>query len=140
MSGVSILRLYLLRVLYLVIAVGLGITIWPGILTPPANLSHMAGVVRSLLGALAILALLGLRYPLKMLPLLLFELIWKLIWVLAFGLPLWLNHRLDDNTSETLSSCLMGVILVPLALPWGYVIRHYWSAAGDRWSRSSSPA
>jgi len=26
----------------------------------------------------------------------------------------------------------MGVVLVPLVLPWGYIIRHYIRAPGDR--------
>lgn len=47
MNEVSTFRLYLLRATCLLIAVGLGITIWPGILAPPDNPSHMAGVVRS---------------------------------------------------------------------------------------------
>jgi hypothetical protein len=144
MSEVSTLRLYVLRGMYLLIVVGLGITIWPGIISPPENLSHMASVVRSVLGAVSLLALLGLRYPLEMIPLLLFELVWKTIWVLVFGLPLWLNQQLDAGTSETLMACLMGVVLVPLALPWGYVVRHYLKEAGDGWgarpSFSSPPA
>ena len=140
MSDVSIVRLYLLRAMYLLIAVGLGITIWPGIISPPDNLSHMASVVRSVLGAVSLLALLGLRYPLKMLPLLFFELIWKSIWVLAFGLPLWLNNQLDPNTQETLYACLMGIVLAPLAIPWGYVFRHYLKATGDRWGGGGSGA
>jgi hypothetical protein len=133
MPEVSTVRLYVLRGLYLLIAVGLGITIWPGIVAPPKNLSHMASVVRSVLGAVSLLALVGVRYPLRMLPLLLFELLWKTIWVLVFGLPLWLNHQLDANTGETLQACLMGLVLVPLALPWGYVVRQYVEAPGDRW-------
>lgn len=138
MSGISTFRLYLLRALYLLIAVGLGIIIWPGILAPPENLSHMAGVVRSVLGAVSLLALLGLRYPLKMLPLLFFEFIWKSIWVLVFGLPLWLNGQLDANTQETLKECLMGIVLVAIAVPWGYVYRHYLKAPGDRWRGSAA--
>jgi hypothetical protein len=51
--------------MYLLIAVGLGITIWPGIISPRETLSHMGSVVRSLLGAVALLALLGVRYPVE---------------------------------------------------------------------------
>jgi len=138
MNDVSIVRLYLLRAMYLFIAVGLGIMIWPGIVSPPANLSHMASVVRAVLGAVSLLALLGLRYPLKMLPLLFFELVWKVIWVLAFGLPLWLNNRLDAGTSDTLFNCLVGIVLVPIAIPWGYVFKHYFRASGDRWSNPAA--
>jgi hypothetical protein len=137
MSEISTLRLYLLRAMYLLMAVGLAITIWPGIVSPPDNLPHMNTVVRSVLGAVSLLALLGLRYPVKMLPLLFFELVWKAIWVLRFGLPLWSAHRLDASTRETLKACLMGVILVPLVMPWGYVYRHYLKAPGDRWRRGA---
>lgn len=139
MSEVSTFRLYLLRALYLLIAVGLGITIWPGILSPPENLSHMGSVVRSVLGAVSLLAVLGIRYPLKMLPLLFFELLWKSIWVLVFGLPLWSTQQLDQNTRETLNACLMGIVLVPLVIPWGYVLRYYLKIPGDIWRKQNPP-
>ena len=126
--------------MYALIAVGLGITIWPGILDHPKDLALMRGVVRSLLGALALLAVLGIRYPIKMLPLLLFELVWKSIWVLAFGLPLWLGHQLDPDTQETLTACLWGVVLVPLVMPWRYVFAAYARIPGDRWASRAVPA
>ena len=87
MREVSTFRLHLLRGTYLLVAVGLGVQIWPGILHGSPHVEHMRGVVRSLLGAVSLLAVVGLRYPLKMLPLLLFELMWKSIWVVAIGLP-----------------------------------------------------
>jgi hypothetical protein len=130
---VSIVRLYVLRATYLLIVVGLGLTIWPGVLNPPANLEHYRGVVRSLLAAVSLLAALGLRYPLQMLPLLLFELVWKTTWVLAFGLPLWLGDRFDPATRETWNSCLMGLVIFPLAIPWRYVLETYVKAPGARW-------
>lgn len=49
MSEISTLRIYLLRAMYLLMAVGLGITIWPGILAPD-NVSHMGSVVRGMAG------------------------------------------------------------------------------------------
>lgn len=139
MAEVSVFRLYLLRAMYLLIAVGLGVTIWPGIVSPPENLSHMGSVVRSVLGAVSLLAVLGIRYPLKMLPLLFFEILWKSIWVLVFGLPLWSAQQLDANTGETLKACLMGVVLVPLVVPWRYAFNHYLKASGDIWKKQIPP-
>jgi hypothetical protein len=139
MSDISTVRIYLLRAMYLLMAVGLGMTIWPGILVP-GNVSHMGSVVRALLGALALMSLWGLRYPVKMLPLLLFELVWKVIWVVAFGLGPWLRGELDPARKETLFSCLLGVVLIPLVAPWGSVFRHYIRAAGDRWSGTAAEA
>ncbi len=137
MHEVSTFRLALLRATYLLIVVGLGVTHWPTIVSPPPDLSHMGSVVRAMLGAVSLLALLGLRYPLRMLPLLLFELVWKAIWVLAFGLPLWSADALDAGTSETLFACLMGLVIFPLVIPWRYVFAQYVRAPGEPWRRRS---
>ena len=72
-----------------------------------------------MLAALAFLAVLGIRYPVKMLPLLFFELLWKVLWVVDWGLPLWYTQPLAPDAQETLISCLVGVVLVPLVMPWG---------------------
>ncbi|HEY5564116.1 MAG TPA: hypothetical protein VIL33_00905 [Rhodothermia bacterium] len=133
MSEVSIFRLYLLRAAYLVIAFGLAVMIWPGIISPPDTLSHMGGVVRSVLGAVSLLAVLGIRYPLKMLPLLFFELVWKCIWVLAFGLSAWTAQQVDPDMQQTLVDCLVGIVLVLAVTPWGYVLKYYVKTPGDRW-------
>lgn len=141
MPEVSTFRLYLLRAMYLFMAVGLAIFKLPGLLHPE-NLSRLDSVVLSVLGAFALLAVLGIRYPLKMLPLLFFEFVWKSIWVLVFGLPPLLSGQLDPNTTETLIACLMGIVLVPLVMPWGYLLKHYLKAPGDKWGKqvtSSTP-
>src|SRR5688572_26264721 len=83
MSEVSTVRLYLLRAMYTFMFVGLAIFKWPGILNPPPALSNSGTVVGSVLGAISLLAVLGIRYPVKMLPLLFFELLWKVIWVVG---------------------------------------------------------
>ena len=87
----------------------------------------------SFLGALTLLSLLGVRYPVRMIPLLIFEFTWKLIWTLAVWLPLWLGHRVDPDTADNFFSIFLGVILVPLVLPWGYVWKNYVTAPADRW-------
>jgi hypothetical protein len=133
MRELTTFRLYLLRALYALIAVGLAITVVPLVLRHPADVDAMRGVVRSLLGALAALCLLGIRYPVKMLPLLLFEFLWKSVWIVAFFLPAWLGHAVTPDIWDTFWACLMGVVLCPLVIPWPYVWAHYVKAVGDRW-------
>jgi len=139
MSEVSTFRLYLLRAMYVFIAVGLAIFKLAPAILHPENLSPQDSVVISFLGAFALLAVLGIRYPLKMLPLLFFEFVWKSIWVVAFGLPLLLSGGLDPNVSfggtETLTNSLLGVVLVPIVTPWGYVFKQYLRAPGARWGK-----
>jgi hypothetical protein len=138
MVEVSLGRLYLLRATYLFIVVGLGFMIWPSVLNPPENTEHMRGVVRSVLAAVSLLAMLGLRYPLQMLPLLFFELLWKSIWVLAIGLPLWSAGELDAATRQTWTDCLISIVLFLLVIPWGYVLSHYLRQPADPWTSKSA--
>jgi hypothetical protein len=134
MTEVGIFRLYLLRAMYLLMAVGLVLTVWPSIISPPNLVAGPHSVIRALLGAIAVLSVLGLRYPLRMIPLLLFELLWKLIWVFASAIPMWHGPGLDAYATETLFECMF-VVLVPIVIPWGYVFRHFVRAPADPWRR-----
>ena len=134
MTEVSIFRLYLLRAMYVFTVVGLAIEKLPALLNP-ATLSPGDSVILSVLGATALLAVLGIRYPLKMLPLLLFELLWKVIWVLAFGLPHWSAGQLAPDAQAVFINNLVGIVLVPLAIPWGYIFKQYFKAPGDKWGK-----
>jgi hypothetical protein len=126
-------RLYVLRVAYALIGVLQGLKTWPAILhhTHPWDFWH--GVGMSFLGALTLLALLGVRYPVRMMPLMIFEFTWKLIWVLAAYLPPYLAHSVDPDLGDNFLSIFLGVVIVPLVLPWGYVWKKYVIAPGDRW-------
>jgi hypothetical protein len=140
MNEVSVFRLYVLRATYLLIVVGVGTMIWPLLLDAPEAAEHFRGVTWCLLSTVALLALLGLRYPLKMLPLLFLELIWKTTWVIAIGLPLRNAGQLADAFSETWFANVMGLVIFSLAIPWGYVVRRYIREPGDRWSWSTAQA
>jgi hypothetical protein len=129
---VSLFRLYTLRASYLVLAVGLGVYIWPVVIHHTNELAATKGAQLALLAGLGATAALGLRYPVKMLPLLLFELVWKTIYLIGFALPLWSAHQITAAAAEDIKACLMVVIFIPL-IPWRYVFAHYVLKPGDRW-------
>ena len=64
MSEVSTFRLYLLRAMYVFTVLGLAIEKLPALLNP-RTLSPGDSVVLSVLGATALLAVVGIRYPIK---------------------------------------------------------------------------
>ncbi|MGA8277621.1 MAG: hypothetical protein WB784_05435 [Rhodanobacteraceae bacterium] len=127
---VSLARIYVLRAIYLLLVIGLGGMIVPGLVSHPVI---SRGVIPSLLGALWLLAFFGLKYPLEMLPLLMFEFAWKSIWMMAYGLPQWSAGQLPPTFAEDFFNIGVGVILMPLVIPWGYVYRHYLKQSGARW-------
>ena len=131
-NKVSLVRLYLLRALYLLIVVGLGVVVWRDIVQRDRPWELMEGVVACMLAAFSALSVLGLRHPLQMLPLLLWELAWKSIWLLAVALPLWLTGQMDEAAWATTSACLM-VVIIPFVIPWRHVLAHCVMKRGDRW-------
>lgn len=129
---VSLFRLYTLRAAYFVMAAGLGAFIWPAVIHHTNEFAATRGIQVALLAGLGATAALGLRYPVQMLPVLLFEFTWKAIYLIAFALPLWSAHQINAATAEDIKSVLMVVIFVPL-IPWRYVFAHYVLKHGDRW-------
>jgi hypothetical protein len=130
MTQVSPIRLWVMRFMYLVMAVGAGLMVWPLIISHEAATPRMTGVAWTLLGTMALLSLLGLRYPLQMIPLLLFELVWKLIWLTAFALPRWLDGTLDEVMRTSMFETSLGLILL-VVIPWRYVFAHYLAKPAD---------
>ena len=129
----SLTRLYALRAAYLLMAVGLGLTVWPSILHHGSEPAVSSATSRSLLAGIGALSLLGLRYPIQMLPLILFELGWKAIFLLSFALPLWQANAIDADSLANIQACLMVVIFIPI-VPWRYVWQAYVMQRSERWA------
>lgn len=127
---VSLIRLYVLRAGYLVLAVGLAAVNLPELV---AHQPMARGVIPSLLGAVWLLALVGLRYPLQMLPLLMFEFVWKTIWLIDYGLPQWSSGQLPPTFADDFQAIAGGPIFFAIVIPWGYVYRHYFQQPAGRW-------
>jgi len=137
MQPVSLTRLYMLRTVYLIIAIGLGLVIWPGVIHHDKPWDLMQGFVNCMLAAFGLLCALGVRYPLQMLPVLLWELTWKSLWLIVVALPAWRAGPLDQPMLENLFAVGL-VVIIPIAMPWGYLVEKYLKQPGDRWSRSAS--
>lgn len=125
-------RLYTLRVAYFILAAGLGAFIWPDVIHHTSALASTHGVQLALLAAIGATAALGLRYPVQMLPILLFEFTWKVIYLIAFALPLWRAHQITGPIADDIKNILGVVVLIPF-VPWIYVFRRYAIMPGDRW-------
>lgn len=132
MNEVSLSRLYVLRAMYLFIAVGLGFYLWPGVLDPDKHWELMEGQASCMLAAFSLLCVLGLRYPLQMLPVLLWEVAWKTLWLIIVPLPQYLAGSIDESIKPSIFACSM-VVLVYIAVPWPYVFAKYVKAQGDHW-------
>jgi hypothetical protein len=118
---------------YLLMAVGLALTKWPLFVQGTvSSLPVFEGVVAALLGAMSLLAILGLRYPVQMLPVLIFESAWKLIWLAAVAVPHLISGDMSAQMTTVLSSVSLVVVIIAVT-PWDYVWKRYVAAPGDPW-------
>lgn len=129
----SLTRLHMMRAGYLLMGLGLALVKWP-LLSDASGMEFYEGVTLCILTAMSLLAFLGLRYPVKLLPVLLFESAWKLLWLALVVLPKAAGDGLDSTTKEELFSFSFVVVILAVT-PWRYVWQRYIKATGDRWSR-----
>ena len=91
------------------------------------------GMILAFTGGLWLMGFLGLRYPLQMLPIVVFEFVWKMLWLLRFGLPQWLAGVRTPRLSEDMVEIGLVPLFLALIIPWGYVWRHYVREPAERW-------
>jgi len=132
MKDVSLFRLYVLRAMYLFIVIGLGVFLWPDIIARHQQWDIAEGESSCMLAAFSLMSVIGVRYPLQMLPVLLWEVVWKTLWLVLVPLPQWMAGRLNESLKPTVFACSL-VVLVYAAVPWPYVFNRYIRARGERW-------
>ncbi len=132
MQEISLFRLCTLRAIYAFIVAGLGIFLWPDIVSGAGHWELARGEANCMLGAFSVLCALGIRFPLQMLPVLLWEVLWKTLWLLLVPCRQWLAGGVDPAIGPTVFACGM-VVLVYAAVPWPYVARRYLLSPGERW-------
>ncbi len=84
---------------------GLGLTAWPRLLAAAPQRPLEAGVVDAVLCAVQLLAVVGFLTPVRMLPLLVFEVLWKAVWLLSVAVPLWVQGGTTDGLAATAFAC-----------------------------------
>lgn len=125
----STLRLYSMRLLFFLNFVGLGLDVWPALLRHEGPWDPVKGVAYSFWAALSALSALGLRHPVKMLPLLLLQLVYKVVWLSVIAPPMWPAVQ----STGLFKAMALGVVFDVLAIPWAYVVAAYLRQPGDRW-------
>ena len=121
--GVPKWRWYLMKAFYTFVFVAFGFQIWSTLATQTELWDPTEAVAYSFWAAYATLMGLGIRYPLKMLPLLLLQLFYKMVWLIIAYLPLKEAGALNETALELYKANGIGVILDILIIPWRYVYR-----------------
>jgi hypothetical protein len=117
-------RINAMRFLFLLMAFVMGSFVWTQLLFESTDWDVMRGLAKSMLAALALLSLLGFRYPMQMLPLMIYEVAWKTIWLLLIAGRAWMAEKWTPDIERLFIDCI-GIIIAYFIVPWRYVWARY---------------
>lgn len=118
-------RLHVMRSLFFLNFISLAVDNWSTILFPKEQMGVLSGVAISFWAGFSLLNLIGIRFPLKMLPVLLLQLLYKSCWVIGVYLPAKRTGTIETGIQEFLWICIAGIILNLLIIPWKFVYAEY---------------
>jgi hypothetical protein len=124
-KGVRPVNIYLLRVLYFLMFVGVGLQTWGAIINHQGPWDHIKAVAFCVWAAYPTLSVFGLLKPLRWLPIVIFMIFYKTLWVAAVAYPLWRTGTLAGSPADEMAHIFVWAPVIALIVPWGYVFRTF---------------
>lgn len=124
-EGVRPIHIWLLRVLFALVVLFVLPDSWGAILRHQGDWDPLRAAAVCMWAGYSLLSVIGVFHPLRMVPIVLFEIVYKSIWLAVVAYPLWAADRLAGSPAESLTEAFLWLPLPLLAMPWGYAWRHY---------------
>lgn len=124
-EGVRPFKIYLLRLLYFLVFIFVGYDSWTYIFNFDGQGDHVRAAAFCMWASYSLLSGIGVVYPLKMLPIVAFEILYKVVWLLIIAYPLWSASQLAGSPAEGMTSAFLWVVLPIIAMPWKFTFYTY---------------
>jgi len=124
-DGVPRINIYLLRLLYTLMFLFVTYDSWKHIFSHTGPWDNINAAAWCMWGSYAAISVIGIVRPLKMLPIVLFEITYKVAWLAVVAYPLWAKNELTGSPAEGMTRVFLWVVLPIVAMPWKYFFRTY---------------
>ncbi len=124
-EGVSNFNIYLLRLLFILVVLYVTPGTWSHIFNHQGTWDATNASAWCMWASYSLISVIGIIRPLKMLPIVFFEIIYKITWLVAVAYPLWRTGELTGSTVEGMANDYLWVLLPIIAMPWKYFIKKY---------------
>jgi hypothetical protein len=131
-DGVPRINIWLLRLLFTLMFLFLSYESWSHIINHKGPWDNANAAAWAMWGGYSIISFIGIIRPLKMLPIVMFEIIYKITWLAIVAYPLWVKNQLIGSPAEEMTRVFIWVIFPIVAMPWKYFFRVY--ILGKRWA------
>jgi hypothetical protein len=124
-EGVRPINIYLLRVLYLLMPLGVATEAWQTIIKHAGPWDPTKAVAWCVWAAYPTLSVFGLFKPLRWLPIVIFMIFYKTLWLFVVAYPLWRAGTLAGSPPEQMANVFIAAPFIALIVPWKYVWQNY---------------
>lgn len=124
-EGVPRINIYLLRLLFTLMFVFLTYESWSTIVNHTGPWNGTTAAAWCMWGSYSVISFIGIIKPLKMLPIVLFEIVYKVAWLFVVAYPLWIKNELAGSAVEGMAAVYIWVVFPIAAMPWGYFFKTY---------------
>ncbi|MEO8515283.1 MAG: hypothetical protein ABI426_00995 [Flavobacterium sp.] len=124
-EGVPRINIYLLRLLFTLMFFFLTYESWNTILTHKGTWDNSRAAAWCMWGSYSAISFIGMLRPLKMLPIVLFEIVYKVSWLCIVAYPLWVKNELSGSPAEGMTRVFIWVVFPIIAMPWRYFFKTY---------------
>jgi hypothetical protein len=122
-EGVPPINIYLLRLLFTLMFLFLTYESWKHILNHTGPWENGNAAAWCMWGSYSAISFIGIIRPLKMLPIVLFEIVYKTAWLFVVAYPLWVKNELIGSPAEGMARVFIWVVFPIVAMPWRYFFR-----------------
>lgn len=122
-GGVPKINIYLLRLLFILMFFFLTYESWRNILNHTGPWDDVKAAAWCMWGSYSVISFIGIIYPLRMLPVVLFEIVYKTAWLIIVAWPLWSKNELIGSQVEPMTRVFIWVVFPIVAMPWKYFFR-----------------
>ena len=124
-EGVPRINIYLLKLLFTLMFFFLTYDSWNHILNHTGPWNNANAAAWCMWGSYSVISFIGILRPLKMLPIVLFEIIYKISWLAIVSYPLWVKNELIGSPAEGMTNIFVWVVFPIVAMPWKYFFITY---------------
>lgn len=124
-EGVRPVQIWGLRLFYLLMLVMVAPDAWGALLRHQGPWDPVRAVALCVWATYPVLALFGLLWPLRWLPLMVFTIGYKTLWLAFVAWPLWVAGTLAGSSAEEIAYAFAFVPVLAAVVPWGYVWREF---------------
>jgi hypothetical protein len=124
-EGVRPINVYLLRLLYFLMAIFVATDSWTSIINHQGSWDHVRAVAFCVWAVYSTLSVFGLIHPLKWLPIMVFMIFYKALWLVVVAYPLWRANALTGSPAAEMTGVFLIIPLPIVAVPWIYFFKTY---------------